>query len=204
MTVVHVFFISLLLFSGVANASNGNATEKLFWNFSAEDVSDRTLTKDTFKSHVTVVSFASNASRQASEEMGQFIGERFGSKFGFQTVALINTSSYPFFLKPFIDSSIRGAHEDAVEDALAKQKKAGNENATEEKVARRIYFVNDSDGEYWKKFGLNPVSDAFYFGVINSAGELVYIVRNPENYEEVATAVQAQFDKLQSELSSTK
>lgn len=171
------------------------------WDFSTQDVLSRSVVPGTIEGRVTALSFGTRSTREQSETMGHFLGDRFGGRFGFQSVALINTSHMPFFIKPFVSSVIKRAYAGAVDDALEEQKLKGNHSITAERVRSQIYFIDDQDGELWRRFGANPDSDDFYFGILDANGRLIYMAKNPSDYEEVERIFERELTKLETKVS---
>ena len=171
------------------------------WDVQVEDVTGRKLGPQQIRSHVTALSFSTRGTRTESEKLGQYLGQRFGARHGYQSVALINTSTMPFWMKPFAGGGIESAYTEAVDEAIELQKNSGNSKATKERVQARMYFVHDKTGDLWKRFGAEPEGDAFYFGILDSKGRMVYLARNPKDFADIGRIMDRELTRLETTVS---
>ena len=162
----------------------------------ATDIHGTPVGTERLRGHVTLVTFSTRETRARSMRLGQQAGARFGDRPGFQSLTLVNTSRLSFVLRPLAPRVVAEAEQEAIEDALAGQRARGNQAATVDEVRKRVIFVHDRDGHTWKALGVPPDSEAMHVGVIDPAGRLVHLARDPIDETELLAALERELVKL--------
>ena len=187
-------FAFLSLFALLSTATAGNSAELRSWKDNVTDINGNRITIDTFLDKVTVVTFSTRESAGSAMRLGLEIGQKFGHRPNYQSLAIPNTSNVPFWGKFIANRKVAGFQQKAVDEALQRQQSVGY-HMTEEDVRRKIIFVHDKDGEIWQHLGVNRNSIATYVGVINKSGNLVFITQAPINMRELFQKIEEEFQK---------
>jgi len=184
----------LFLFAWLAPETAGNSAELLKWNYNVTDINGNPITINTFLNKVTVVTFSTQASQGRAMRLGQEIGQKFGPRPAYQSLAIPNTSNVPFWAKFIASKKVAGFAKKAVDEALRRQQTLGH-HVTKGEVRRKVIFVHDKDGQIWQHLGVNQHSISSYVGVINKSGNLVYIAEAPVNMRELFQILEESFQK---------
>ena len=187
-------FAFLSLFAFLSTASAGNSSELRSWNYNVTDLNGNPITISTFINKVTVVTFSTKESSGTAMRLGLEIGQKFGHRPNYQSLAIPNTSNVPFWAKFIANRKVAGFQQKAVDKALRGQQTVGY-HMTEEEVRRKIIFVHDKNGEIWQHLGVDRHSIATYVGVINKSGNLVYIAEDPVNMRQLFQKIEEEFQK---------
>ena len=187
-------FALLFLLAWLAPETAGNSAELLKWNYNVTDINGNLITINTFLNKVTVVTFATQASQGKAMRLGQEIGQKFGPRPAYQSLAIPNTSNVPFWAKFIASRKVAGFAKKAVDEAVRRQQALGY-YVTKEEVREKIIFVHDKDGQIWQHLGVNRHSISVYVGVINKSGNLVYIAEAPIDMRELFEKVEEAFQK---------
>ena len=179
------FFVGTVLFSTVLIGDTAASEQLRRWNFPVSDIHGRPITMETFLDRVTVVSFSTQQSKAKDMELGQEIGQRFGLRPGYQSIAIPNTSHVPIWARFVAALKVAGAEQRAVREAVERQRSLGNMTITEEEIRKKIIFINDKDGGVWKRMGLDEDATESFVGVIDRTGTLVYLQQAPINTDEL-------------------
>ena len=129
--------------------------------------------------------------------IGQEGGSRFGTRPGFLSLSIANTSQLPFVLRPFAARGVADAEKEAVELALARQHAQGNASVTADDVRRHVIFVHDADGHVWRALGVDPAAGGLHVGVIDADARLVYLAHEPSDPAEAFAALEDELRKLE-------
>src|SRR5690606_11885862 len=111
----------------------------------------------------------------------------------FLALTIINSSQMIWMLKPAVPGRIETAEEEAVANALIRQKRKGNDKATTETVRRKILFIHDKDGSVWKSLGLKANDSGFHYAVIGADGSIKHLVKEPESTEKILPILKSEF-----------
>jgi hypothetical protein len=167
------------------------------WTVDAVDIHGVRVDAERLRGHVTFVTFSTRDTRPRGMMIGQEVGSRFGTRPGFQTLTIANTSQLSFLLRPLAASGVAEAEHEAVEKALARQHARGNQTVTEEQVRKHIIFVHDADGRIWRALGLDPEQGALHLGVVDADARLVYLVQEPIDEAELFATLEAELAKVE-------
>ena len=187
-------FAFLALFAVLSTATVGNSAELRSWKDNVTDINGNRITIETFLNKVTVVTFSTRESAGSAMRLGLEIGQKFGHRPNYQSLAIPNTSNVPFWAKFIANRKVAGFQQKAVDKALRGQQTVGY-HMTEEEVRRKIIFVHDKNGEIWQHLGVDRHSMATYVGVINKSGNLVYIAEDPVNMRDLFQKLEEEFQK---------
>ncbi len=170
------------------------STEFKRWAYRVTDINGNPITIDNFKNKVTVVSFSTKESRGIAMRLGQEIGQEFGHRPNYQSLAIPNTSNVPYWAKFIAKRKVAAFQRKAVAEATKRQKALGN-HVTQDQIRKKIIFINDTDGQIWEHLGVNPHSVSNYVGVIDKFGNLVYLEESPVNKRELFRKLEFEFQK---------
>ena len=187
-------FAFLSLFALLSTATAGNSAKLRSWKDNVPDINGNPITINTFINKVTVVTFSTRESSGAAMRLGLEIGQKFGHRPTYQSLAIPNTSNVPFWAKFIASKQVAGFAKKAVDEALRRQQAVGH-HVTKEEVRKKVIFVHDKDGQIWQHLGVNRHSISVYVGVINKSGTLVFIVQAPINMRELFQKIEAEFQK---------
>lgn len=193
---IKLLFLAFVLALALSGRGNLSAQEPIRrWNFPANDIHGRSITLATFINRVTVVSFSTQKSKESDMSLGQEIGQKFGQRRAYQSLAIPNTIDVPLWAKFVAVLKVKGAENEAVHEALLRQQAAGNRDITEEEVRRRVIFIHDKDGSVWERMGVDARSDRSFIGVIDKTGTLVHLESMPINKKTFFNVLEEEFDK---------
>jgi hypothetical protein len=187
-------FAFLSLFALLSTENVGNSAEFRTWNYNVMDINGNSISINTFINKVTVVTFATKESSGKAMRLGLEIGQKFGHRPTYQSLAIPNTSNVPFWAKFIANRKVAGFQKEAVDKALRRQQNGGH-HLSEEEIRRKIIFVHDKDGKIWQHLGVNRHSIAIYVGVINKSANLVYIAQAPVDMRELFRILEEEFQK---------
>lgn len=186
-------FVLVLALSSIGNLSAQEPTRR--WDFPARDIHGRSITLATFINRVTVVSFSTQKSEESDMSLGQEIGQKFGQRRAYQSLAIPNTIDVPLWAKFVAVLKVKGAENEAVHEAWLRQKASGNNDITEAEVRRRVIFIHDKDGSVWERMGVDARSDRSFIGVIDKTGALVHLESMPIDKKTFFNVLEEEFDK---------
>lgn len=178
----------------ISSEALSGSTDFRRWAYNIRDVNRNPITIDTFLNKVTLVTFSTKESPGTAMRLGQEIGQDFGTRSAYQSLAIPNTSNVPYWAKFIADRKVAAFQRKAVEEALRRQKARGN-HVTKDQIRKKIIFVNDSDGQIWKHLGVNPHSISIYVGIIDKSGNLVYLAESPINRQALYQRLEYEFQK---------
>ena len=187
-------FALLLLLGLLSIETAGNSAELRKWNYNITDIKGNPINVNTFINKVTVVTFSTKESRGTAMRLGQEIGQKFGHRPSYQSLAIPNTSNVPFWAKFIANKKVAGFAKKAVDEVLRRQQTQGH-HVTKEEVRKKVIFVHDKDGQIWQHLGVNQHSISSYVGVINKSGNLIYIAEAPVNMRELFQILEQAFQK---------
>ena len=187
-------FAALISFLWILPEALAGSTEFKRWASRVPDINGNPITVDTFRNKVTVVSFSTKESRGTAMRLGQEIGQEFGHRPNYQSLAIPNTSNVPYWAKFIVKRKAAAFQRKAVAEAAKRQIALGN-YVTQDQIRKKIIFINDTDGHVWEHLGVNPHSVSTFVGVIDKFGNLVYLEESPFNMRELFRKLEFEFQK---------
>jgi hypothetical protein len=171
--------------------------EPVAWSIAVKDIHGGTVDAASLRGHVTLVTLSTRETRDRSMRLGLDAGARFGDRPGFLSLTLVNPSRLSFVLRPLAPGVVADAEQEAVDGGLARQLARGTPGVSEADVRKRVIFVSDRDGRTWKALGVPAESDALHVGVLDPAGRLVHLARDPIDEAALFAVLDRELTKLE-------
>lgn len=166
------------------------------WSLDVRDVRGDVVNAERLRWHATLLIVSTRQSRDRAMRLGQDAGARFGRRPGFLSVSVANTSRLSFLLRPLAASGVAEAEQEAVDEAVARQRAAGHPDVTAQDVRTRLLFIHDTDGRVSRTLGIPADDDALYAGLVDPAARVVHLTREPIDEAALFGALEAQLAKV--------